>query len=218
MPVGVLAISFVMNLSAFDELRGAEVLMQGLENGMSFFVTGTGMGDGGNLDGLAGADAYCQSLATAAGGGGRSWRAYLSTSQDGEPAVSARGRIGSGPWYNAEGVLIGESVDDLHEGMSRLGKETSLDENGAIIPGIGDEPNLHDMLTGSSSDGTPAVGMNCNNWTSNSEGNAMVGHHDRLGGGGVERSWNSVHATQGCSPANFEATGGEGAFYCFAAD
>ena len=185
---------------------------------LSFFVTSVGMGDGGNLGGLAGADQHCQSLADAAGSGDREWHAYLSTSFDQEPMINAGDRIGSGPWYNANGILIARGVTDLHTGGSRLGRESALDEDGNIVPGIGDENNLHDMLTGSLTDGTSAIGMNCNNWTSNGEGSAMAGHHDLLGGGGVERSWNSVHVTQSCSQTGFQATGGSGLFYCFAID
>jgi hypothetical protein len=187
-------------------------------NAMSFFVTSVGMGDGGNLGGLAGADRHCGALAEAAGAGDRTWRAYLSTSFDGDPVVNAGDRIGNGPWYNAGGILIAGGVSDLHAGQSRLGRATALDENGEVVPGIDDDPNRHDILTGSTPEGTAAVGRNCNNWTSSSEGTAMVGHHDRLGGGGAERSWNSVHPTRGCGQTDLEATGGAGLFYCFAID
>ena len=207
--------TFVIDLAA---VATGSVSSPDRGNSIGFFVTSAGMGDGGNLGGLAGADRHCQSLAEASGAGDRTWHAYLSTSFEGEPVIHAGDRIGGGPWYNADGILIARGVSDLHAGNSRLNKPTALDENGGIVPGIGDDLNHHDMLTGSLPDGTAAVGMSCNNWTGNGEGSAMVGHHDRLGGGGVERSWNSVHATQSCRQDGLEATGGAGRFYCFAID
>ena len=217
--------SVVVELAEEKYLLELDAVANGLEaeppdwgNSMSFFVTGVGVGDGGNLGGLAGADQHCQSLAGQAGAGERTWRAYLSTSFEGEPVVNAGDRIGTGPWYNANGILIASGVSDLHGGRSRIGRETALNETGGTVFGIGDDPNQHDMLTGSLPNGTAAIGMNCNNWTSNGEGTAMVGHHDRLGGGGAERSWNSVHPTEGCGQTDFEATGGAGLFYCFAVD
>ena len=190
---------------------------------MSFFVTSVGSGKGADLGGLAGADAHCQKLAAAAGAGNRTWRAYLSVKADGaQPAVNAKDRIGSGPWYNAKGVLIAQNVADLHnEAVTKLGKENSLTEKGAVWNGRGDTPNMHDILTGSNMDGTLASGagdVTCGNWTSNKgDGSALVGHHDRQGGGANPNSWNSAHPSKGCSQANLVATGGAGAFYCFAA-
>lgn len=186
---------------------------------MSFFITSAGPGDGANLGGLEGADAHCQALADAAGAGDRTWRAYLST--QGADAVDARARIGDGPWYNAEGVLAAESVEDLHSESNNLSKEVSLDEQGAVVNGRGDDPNRHDILTGTQLDGTAfATGEDhtCSNWTSNGEGSAQVGHHDRTGGGPNPTSWHSAHGSQGCSQADLEGTGGAGLFYCFAAD
>ncbi len=190
---------------------------------LSFFITSAGSGDGANLGGLAGADAICQKLGAAAGAGNRTWRAYLSAKADGaQPAVNAKDRIGTGPWYNAKGVLIAQNVADLHnEAVTKVGKENSLTEKGAVWNGRGDTPNMHDILTGSNMDGTLASGagdVTCSNWTSNKgDGSALVGHHDRQGGGANPNSWNSAHPSKGCSQANLVATGGAGAFYCFAA-
>jgi len=192
------------------------------ETGMSFFITSVGPGNGADLGGLAGADQHCQQLAAAAGAGDRTWRAYLSTSAaDGEAAVNARDRIGQGPWYNAEGVMIAESVDDLHSDNNNLTKETQLNESGAIVNGRGDDPNRHDILTGSQLDGTAFPGTEdhtCQNWTSSGEGSAQVGHHDRDGGGDNPTSWNSAHGSQGCSQEALRGSGGDGLFYCFATD
>ncbi len=182
---------------------------------MSFFITSTGSGDGGNLGGLAGADAICQSLAENAGAGNRTWRAYLST--QGPNAVNARDRIGEGPWFGARGNRIAMNVDDLHSLGHRITLMTALDQNGNIIPGGGFTPNRHDILTGSQPDGTaypPGEDMTCNNWTSNSDtggAKARVGHHDYA-------AWGSAHNSQGCSQAALIRTGGDGLFYCFAAD
>ena len=181
------------------------------DNSMSFFITSVNIGKGADLGGLAGADAHCQSLAEAAGAGGRTWRAYLSTS-----SVNARDRIGEGPWYNARGVEIAASVEELHAD-NNLTKETQLDEKGATVNGRGDSPNRHDILTGSNADGT-ASGATCDNWSSSGGGNARVGHHDRTGGGSDPTSWNSAHDSRGCSQSNLQGTGGDGLFYCFAAD
>lgn len=187
---------------------------------MGFFVTSVGMGDGANLGGLVGADAHCQKLAAAAGAGDREWRAYLSTEEPGKRGISARERIGNGPWYNAHGVLIGANLTDLHLYNSKITLETALDENGNRIKGRYDKPNQHDILTGTQDDGTAyfpdAADHTCNNWTSNSEGSAQVGHHDRHGGGNT--SWNSAHGTRGCGKDDLPKTGGNGYFYCFAAD
>jgi hypothetical protein len=196
---------------------------------MGFFITSVGVGDGANLGGLAGADRHCQALAMAAGAGNRTWHAYLSTSGPG--AVNARDRIGAGPWYNQKGQIIAMNVADLHGDVQRdrnsINKEYALNEKGATVNGRGDTPNTHDILTGSDSlgrslPGDPAV-TTCNNWTSNGAGvrgadgmspRTMLGHHDRSGGG--NSSWNSAHASQGCSQQNLVATGGAGLFYCFA--
>jgi len=188
---------------------------------MTFFVTSAPIGNGGNLGGLAGADAHCQQLAQAAGAGNRMWRAYLST--QGAGAVNARDRIGTGPWHNAKGVQVAANVADLHGDNERdrnyLFKETAIDEKGNPVAGRGDQPrNQHDMLTGSNSLGRalPAgTDRTCNNWTSSSTGNAMVGHHDRSGGNTT--SWNAAHPSRSCSQPDLVATGGNGLFYCFAA-
>lgn len=189
---------------------------------MSFFITSKGPGDGANLGGLAGADAHCQSLAQAAGAGGKTWRAYLSAAaMDGKAAVNARDRIGSGPWFNAKGVQVAANLDELHYSNVGLGKEGSLNEMGGVVNGRGDSPNQHDILTGSQLDGTAfsdGADHTCGNWTKNGEGSAQVGHHDRTGGGQVPSSWNSAHGSRGCSQANLVATGGNGYFYCFATD
>ncbi|MEX0769569.1 MAG: hypothetical protein WD035_02490 [Balneolaceae bacterium] len=192
------------------------------DTGMSFFITSAGPGNGADLGGLEGADRHCQVLAEAEGAGDRTWRAYLSTSGTGsDPAVNARDRIGQGPWYNANGVLVAEDVEDLHSEDNNLGKETSLNEKGEIVNGRGDDPNMHDILTGSQLDGTAFSGDNdktCSNWTSSGEGSAQVGHHDREGGGDNPTSWNSAHGSRGCSQSDLQGTGGNGLFYCFAAD
>jgi hypothetical protein len=188
---------------------------------MSFFVTSVGKGDGANLGGLAGADAHCQALAKTAGAEGV-WRAYLST--QGAGAVSARDRIGAGPWHNFrgqvisanQGVLHGDTIEQARIG-NPLGKVFALTEKGESVPGNGDKPNVHDILTGSTADGrafTDAADHTCNNWTSNNAGSAQVGHSDKQGGG--NSSWNSAHPSKGCSQDNLVATGGAGLFYCFA--
>ncbi len=185
------------------------------ESGMGFFVTSTGPGDGANLGGLAGADAHCQALATAAGAGDRTWRAYLGTAE-GHP----RDRIGAGPWHNAQGVLIAESVAALHGEANAIAKATALTETGEVVNGRGDTPNRHDILTGANADGTTAEGMTCDEWTLSGEGSAMVGHHDRIGlrDDAPSRSWNASHGSRGCSQEALRSTGGDGLFYCFAAD
>jgi hypothetical protein len=189
------------------------------KNPLGFFITSVGSGDGANLGGIAGADAHCQKLAAAAGAGNRTWRAYLSGTENGKP-VSARDRIGPGPWYNAKGVLIASNLDELHSEAAKTGKENSLNEKGGVVNGRGDTPNTHDILTGAQLDGsrfTDAEDHTCNNWTSNGTGSAQLGHHDRQGGGTNPTSWNSAHASKGCSQANLVGTGGAGLFYCFAA-
>ncbi len=182
---------------------------------MSFFITSKGSGDGAKLGGLAGADAHCQSLAAAAGAGSKTWKAYLSTKTE-----NARDRIGDGPWYNAKGVKVADNVADLHSDNNKLSKENSLTEKGAVVNGRGDSPNQHDILTGSQADGTrftDGEDHTCSDWTSNGEGSAQVGHHDRQGGGPAATSWNASHASRGCSQENLIGTGGNGYFYCFAA-
>jgi hypothetical protein len=189
---------------------------------MSFFVTSVGKGDGANLGGLAGADAHCQSLAAAAGRGAATWRAYLST--QGPGAVNARDRIGNGPWFNARGQRIAADLGSLHGDTieqarigNALGKMFALTEKNAPVNGVGDKPNEHDILTGSTADGrayTDGMDHTCNNWTSNSAGSAQLGHSDKQGGG--NSSWNSTHPSKGCSQQNLVATGGAGLFYCFA--
>ena len=193
----------------------------------SFFVTSTGIGNGGNLGGLAGADNYCQTLAQAAGAGARTWRAYLSTQEgEGQPAVNARDRIGKGPWQNSKGVVIAKDVAELHA-ANNLTKQTALSEKGDVINGRGDTPNRHDALTGSQADGTafPAgADRTCGNWTSSAQGAAMLGHIDRMGlrEDDASHSWNSSHPSRGpdggCSQADLRSTGGDGLLYCFAAN
>lgn len=186
-----------------------------------FFVTSANPGRGADFGGLSGADAHCQSLATAAGYGNRTWRAYLSTTGPG--GVNARDRIGSGPWYNVKGVQIAANVDELH-GTNQLAKETALTERGETVMGRGDAVNMHDMLTGSTPDGRATVGgstdTTCGNWTKSGAGSAIVGHHDRQGlrDDAESRSWNSSHATRGCGMDALKSTGGAGLLYCFAAN
>ena len=179
---------------------------------MSFFITSENTGNGASFGGLSGADAHCQSLAAAAGAGSKTWRAYLSA--DG---VNARDRIGSGPWYNFAGVQVAASTADLHSDNNNLSKETGLSEKGQVLNGVGDDPNRHDILTGSNADGT-ASDMTCNNWTGGEGAAAMVGHFDRVGGGAAATSWNASHASRGCTLENLRASGGEGYLYCFATD
>ena len=189
---------------------------------MTFFLTSAGPGRGADLGGLAGADAHCQSLAQAAGAGNRTWRAYLSTqAAGGQPAVNARDRIGAGPWRNANGVVVAQSVADLHGESNNLSKQNSVTERGAVVSGRGDPVNNHDILTGSQPDGTAfAAGEDrtCRNWTSSTDGSAMVGHHDRMGlnDSAPMRSWNTSHPSRGCSQESLRSTGGAGLFYCFA--
>ncbi|HXH24751.1 MAG TPA: hypothetical protein VNI78_05840 [Vicinamibacterales bacterium] len=209
-------------LGAAAFLAAATYQVSAQQNQMSFFVTSVGLGNGANLGGLAGADKHCQALAAAAGAGNRTWRAYLSAAASGnQPAVNARDRIGKGPWYNAKGVMIAKSVEDLHSENANLKKETALTEKGTPVNGVGDTPNQHDILTGSKADGTLQDGEPpCGNWTSASEGtgSAMVGHSDRTGRGATGSSWNAAHASRGCSQQNLVNTGGNGYFYCFAAN
>jgi len=194
---------------------------------MSFFVTSAGSGKGADLGGLAGADRLCQQLAQAAGAGNHTWHAYLSTqAADGQPAVNARDRIGRGPWQNGKGIVIAKNVDDLH-GQNNLTKQTALTEKGDVVNGRGDTPNKHDALTGTQPDGRafpPGDDKTCHNWTSSTQGAAMVGHIDRQGlrDDEASHSWNSSHLSRGpdggCSQADLRSTGGDGLFYCFAAN
>jgi hypothetical protein len=188
---------------------------------MTFFVTSVGKGKGADLGGLEGADAHCQALAKAAGSKRASWRAYLSTTAPGGAAgVSARERIGKGPWRNAKGVVVARSVEDLHSAQNNLSKQTALTEKGEVVSGRGDPVNMHDMLTGSDPSGlysTAGGDTTCANWTSGGEGSAIVGHSDRTGLKETWHmtSWNSSHGSRGCSQENLKATGGAGLFYCF---
>ncbi len=197
---------------------------QGGAQAMTFFVTSANPGRGADLGGLAGADAHCQALAQAAGAGGRTWRAYLSTgAAGGAPAVNARDRIGRGPWQNARGEVIARDVEDLHGENNRIHRQTALNEKGQPVNGRGDSPNMHDILTGSQPDGTAIAGADdrtCGNWTKSGEGAAMVGHHDRVGlrDDAPARSWNASHPSRGCGMEALRASGGAGLFYCFAAD
>lgn len=179
-------------------------------SGMSFFLTSANPGNGANLGGLTGADAYCRTLAEAAGVTGKTWKAYLSPSTE-----NARDRIGTGPWKNALGVVVATSVANLHSAANQLSKANSIDETGAVVKGAGDTPNRHDVMTGSNETGV-LQGTACSDWTSAGAGSTMVGHHDRQGGGAAPTSWNAAHASSGCSLANLRATGGDGLFYCFA--
>jgi hypothetical protein len=197
------------------------------QNTMTFFVTSAGPGNGADLGGLEGADRHCQALAQAAGAGGSTWRAYLSTQAvDGAQAVNARDRIGRGPWQNAKGVVIARDVEELH-GSNNLTKQTALNEKGEVVNGRGDKPNRHDVLTGSTPDGRafpPGEDRTCGNWKKSGQGAAMVGHHDRMGLNEEPpaKSWNSSHPSRGpgggCSQADLRSTGGDGLLYCFAAN
>ena len=204
--IGLSAFALVLSVAA----AGAQ------DAGMSFFVTSANPGSGGDLGGIEGADAHCAALAEAAGVTGKTWAAYLSTSTE-----NARDRIGSGPWANADGVVIAESVEALHGEGNNISKETALDETGAVVNGRGDEPNRHDILTGSLPDGT-AAHETCEDWTSGGADTAgMVGHHDRMGLDDFEaaRSWNSSHASRGgCGLEALRGTGGDGLLYCFATE
>ena len=209
LPIFAIALSLAMTVPT--------VLSQ--DNSMSFFITSAGPGDGANLGGIDGADAHCQELADAAGAGEKTWKAYLSVS--GTNIINARDRIGSGPWYNAKGIVIAQNLEDLHSENAKTGKEGSLNEKGGEVNGRGDAPNMHDIITGSTLNGMAIAGngdTTCSNWTNNGEGSARVGHHDRQGGGENPTSWNSAHGSRGCGQADLQGTGGNGLFYCFAAD
>jgi hypothetical protein len=230
--------SLVVSVAAVAQERGRMPASDRIPSSlMTFFVTSEPIGDGGNLGGLAGADAHCRALATAVGAGSKTWRAYLSTqARPGQPAANARDRIGTGPWYNSkerlpdylgrrlnrpiiQSEIHGDTLDEARRG-SNLTKEFALTEKGELINGIGDSlPTRHDMLTGSQPDGrafTDTADHTCNNWTSNGAGSARVGHSDRVGNG--NQSWNSSHDTTGCSQRDLVSWGGVGLFYCFAVD
>ena len=214
--LGAIALAVSFAAAAPAHAQGADT---------SFFVTSVGIGNGGNLGGLAGADNHCQTLAQASGAGARTWRAYLSSqAADGKPAINARDRIGAGPWKNAKGAVIAKDVAELH-GANNLTKQTALSEKGEVINGRGDTPNRHDILTGSQPDGTAFAGADdrtCKNWTSSTQGAAMVGHADRTGLNEEPpaKSWNTSHPSRGpdggCSQADLKSTGGDGLLYCFA--
>jgi hypothetical protein len=213
--------TLLASAGAFALVAGPAAAQQAQIAPMSFFVTSVGMGKGGNLGGLAGADAHCQRLAEAVGSK-KKWRAYLSTQVTKGRGISARNRIGNGPWYNSRGELIAANVDQLHLNPN-ITKRTALDEKGNFIKGRGDKPNEHDILTGSKADGTAYFpwekgDKTCSNWTSSAagKGSATVGHHDRHGGGNT--SWNAAHNSRGCSQKDLNGTGGNGYFYCFAID
>ena len=214
-------------LAALVVLAGQPAAAQSVN--ATFFLTSTGIGNGGNLGGVAGADNHCQELAQAAGfGAPKVWHAYISTqAADGQPAINARDRIGKGPWQNSKGVVIAKDVADLHSASNNLTKQTALSEKGDVINGRGDTPNRHDVLTGSQADGTAfPVGEDrtCKNWTSSTQGAAMLGHSDRIGlrDDDASKSWNSSHPSRGpeggCSQADLRSTGGDGLLYCFAAN
>lgn len=191
---------------------------------MTFFVTSTAVGKGGDLGGLEGADAHCQMLAQSAGAGGHTWHAYLSSSTNATnpgATVNARDRIGRGPWQNAKGVVVATSVEDLHSDGNKITKESGLTEKGTLVNGVGDQPNQHDILTGSDMQGRAFpdnVNLTCNNWHSSQYGAAMLGHVDRRGldNSVFQRSWNSAHMSRGCTQPDLIATGGNGYLYCFA--
>jgi hypothetical protein len=200
------------------------VYAQAQQAEMSFFVTSRNPGKGGDLGGLAGADAYCAKLAKDAGATKTNWHAYLSaTAPQGDEGVNARDRIGKGPWQNAKGVVVAKSVDDLHSANNNLNKDTAVTEKGETVKGRGDDINTHDMLTGSDPEGmysTAGGDTTCKNWTSSGDGSAILGHHDRQGlkDSRHMHSWNSAHGSIGCDMASLKKTGGAGLFYCFAGD
>lgn len=213
-PVSVTAAAFSAFVSGIALADSAD---------MSFFVTSAGKGDGANLGGLEGADAHCMSLAKAAGSSKSDWHAYLSTTGAmGDAGVNARDRIGKGPWANAKGEVVAKSVEDLHSGANNLNKQTALTEKGEAVSGRGDTVNTHDILTGSDPEGlysTAGGDTTCANWTSNKDGSAIVGHHDRMGLKDTRhmKSWNSAHGSRGCGQDALKGTGGAGLFYCFLA-
>ena len=217
----VVAASSVAAATVLLAACAGSTMGSGSSTGLSFFVSSTGSGRGGDLGGLAGADRLCSTLATAVGEGNKTWRAYLSTQASATgSSVNARDRIGTGPWRNAKGVVIANNVAELH-GNNNINKETALTEKGEVVNASGDTPNMHDILTGSQPDGTAIAGSvdtTCRNWTSSGEGAAMVGHHNRAGldDSAPAKSWNSSHQSRGCSLDALKATGGDARIYCFA--
>lgn len=209
-------------LASAAVLGAGAPMLANAQSTMSFFVTSANPGKGADFGGLAGADAYCQKLAESANAGGKTWRAYLSsTGSGGAAAVNARDRIGRGPWKNAKGVVVATSVDDLHGPGNKLNKQNSLTEKGEVVSGRGDAVNMHDILTGSTAEGRvdmSAADTTCGNWTKSAEGSAVVGHHDRMGldESAPAKSWNASHATRGCGMDAIKSTGGAGLMYCFA--
>jgi hypothetical protein len=225
--LSALAAAALMSLGAIEAVQAQPAPPQ--SPNMTFFVVSAGPGKGADLGGLEGADRHCQTLAQAAGAGGKTWRAYLSTqaAAGGGEAVNARDRIGRGPWQNFKGEVIAQNVDDLHGDNNKLGMQNSLTERGTVVAGVGYTPNYHDVLTGSQMDGRAfAAGEDrtCRNWTSSTQGAAMVGHIDRKGlrDDAASKSWNSSHPSRGpeggCSQSDLRGTGGNGLFYCFAAN
>jgi hypothetical protein len=218
-----LRISFLASATALLIAAGGTAQAQAPQApNMTFFVTSTPIGKGGDLGGLEGADAHCQQLAAAVGAGGKTWHAYLSGPETPQgKGVNARDRIGSGPWQNSKGVVIAQNVDDLHSANNKLSSETALTERGARVSGVGFTPVWHDALTGSDREGRAFPGnvnMTCNGWKSSEFGKAMLGHIDRTGlaDNDYARSWNASHQSRGCTQADLVATGGNGLFYCFA--
>ena len=213
--IGLLALSFA-------------TLLQAQRAPMTFFVTSSGLGKGGNLGGIKGADAHCQALAQSAGAGAKTWRAYLSvTDLNGKGAINARDRIGRGPWHNANGVRIAIDVDDLHSDSANITAATAITEKGQKLP---TEPNQHDILTGSTRDGRAwsfnllddlnleRGAMTCSNYTSDAEDQfVMLGHHDRAGTAPIS-PWNAAHPSTGCNNERLASTGSAGLLYCFAID
>lgn len=217
-----LGLSFLAAFAA--ALCGGDISTQAQQPAMTFFVTSVGKGNGADLGGLDGADAHCLALAKAAGSTLTNWRAYLSTTMPGGDAgVSARDRIGKGPWQNAKGVVVAKNVDDLHSDAVNITKQTALSEKGETVSGRGDAVNMHDILTGSDPSGrfsTAGGDTTCGNWTKSGDGSAILGHHDRAGLKDTwhMRSWNSSHGSSGCSQEKLKSTGGAGLLYCFAAN
>jgi hypothetical protein len=217
----LISTGMALPVHAQDKAKGKDKGAQKGGGDMTFFVTSTGKGNGADLGGLEGADAHCNSLAKAAGSKHTNWKAYLSTTAPGGDAgVSARERIGKGPWRNAKGVVVAKNVADLHSANSNINKKTALTEKGEPVKGRGDTPNEHDILTGSDPSGmfsTAGGDTTCSNWTKSGEGSAIVGHHDRQGLKDTwhMKSWNSSHGSRGCGQEQLKASGGAGLIYCF---
>jgi hypothetical protein len=215
-PIGV---PIILSMAVMGFIAGGPTWAQ--QSAMSFFVTSVGLGKGGDLGGLEGADRHCQSLAAAVGAGSKTWHAYLST--QGPGGTNAKDRIGNGPWFNAKGLKIAASVAELHSDKNNINKQTAVDERGMVVKGRVDTPNQHDMLTGTQPDGTSVPGPDdatCHNWTSSADGqgSAVVGHHDLIGNTNGPNFWNHSHKTPGCAPPNLQRVGGAGLFYCFSVD